>query len=132
MGCVLASIALCQLDKVARHAEIRRRQFAAYDDAVAELPGITPLARDDRDVHALHLYVVRVPDRNRVQQALTDLGIQTSVHYPPVHRFSYYRDQTLELPRAEEIAARVVTLPLHPKLTDADVDIVCDALLERD
>jgi dTDP-4-amino-4,6-dideoxygalactose transaminase len=46
--------------------------------------------------------------------------------------FSYYRDQALELPRAEEIAARVVTLPLHPKLTDVDVDVVCDALLERD
>ena len=57
---------------------------------------------------------------------------QTSVHYPAVHRFSYYRDQTLELPRAEEIADRVITLPLHPKLTDADVDLVSDALLEPD
>ena len=57
---VLASIALCQLDKVERHAEIRARQFAAYDEAVTELDGITPLARDDRDTHALHLYVVRV------------------------------------------------------------------------
>src|SRR5213596_66613 len=57
---VLAAIALCQLDKVDVHAEIRRRQFAAYDAATAELEGVTPLARDDRDVHALHLYVVRI------------------------------------------------------------------------
>src|SRR5439155_3554591 len=57
---VLAAIALVQLDKVERHGEIRRRQFAAYDEAVGELPGITPLTRDVRDVHALHLYVVRV------------------------------------------------------------------------
>src|SRR5213595_1929775 len=57
---VLAAIALCQLDKAERHAEIRRRQFAAYDVATAELDGLTPLARDERDVHALHLYVVRI------------------------------------------------------------------------
>src|SRR6185312_4436024 len=49
---VLAAIALVQLDKVERHGEIRRRQFALYDEAVAELEGITPLARDDRDTHA--------------------------------------------------------------------------------
>ena len=57
---VLAAIALCQLDKVERHAEIRRRQFALYDEAIAELDGITPLARDERDLHALHLYIVRI------------------------------------------------------------------------
>src|SRR3954464_2744207 len=54
---VLASIALVQLDKVEQHGEIRRRQFAMYDEAVAELDGIEPLARDARDTHAYHLYV---------------------------------------------------------------------------
>src|SRR6266700_7539015 len=57
---VLASIALCQLDKLERHREIRLRHVAAYDAAVAELDGIEPLARDPRDTHALHLYVVRI------------------------------------------------------------------------
>src|SRR5262245_28175489 len=54
---VLAAIALVQLDKVERHAEIRAAQFALYDDGLAGLDGITPLARDPRDTHALHLYV---------------------------------------------------------------------------
>ena len=89
---VLASIALCQLDKVERHAEIRQRQFALYDEAVAELDGITPLARDERDVHALHLYVVRIdPERagatrDEYQRALRDENISTSIHFLPVHR----------------------------------------------
>src|SRR5690348_10905625 len=48
---VLASIALCQLDKLDRHREIRLRHFAAYDAALAELDGIEPLARDERDTH---------------------------------------------------------------------------------
>jgi dTDP-4-amino-4,6-dideoxygalactose transaminase len=127
---VLASIALCQLDKVERHAEIRRRQFAAYDDAVAELDGITPLARDERDLHALHLYVVRV-DRERAgatrdeyQRALRDENIATSIHFLPVHTLSYYRerfpDQT-PLPVAERAGDEVLSLPLSPAHSDDDI-----------
>src|SRR5439155_17479372 len=52
---VLAAIALVQLGKLARHRAIRERQFALYDDVLAELDGIAPLARDPRDVHAYHL-----------------------------------------------------------------------------
>src|SRR5207302_7182789 len=57
---VLASIALVQLGKVDRHRAIRERHFAAYDEGLTALDGIEPLARDPRDVHALHLYVVRI------------------------------------------------------------------------
>src|SRR5436309_10368373 len=94
---VLAAIALCQLDKVEQHAEIRRRQFAAYDAAVAELDGLTPLTRDDRDVHALHLYIVRIAaetagaTRDEYQRALAEENIATSIHFLPVHRLTYYR-----------------------------------------
>ena len=62
---VLASIALVQLGKVDAHRAIRERHVALYDAAVAELDGITPLARDPRDVHALHLYVVRIDPEER-------------------------------------------------------------------
>src|SRR5439155_7404111 len=57
---VLAAIALCQLDKLERHREIRERHFRLYDEGIADLDGIEPLARDPRDTHALHLYVVRI------------------------------------------------------------------------
>src|SRR5438105_6253044 len=95
---VLASIALCQLDKLERHREIRLRHVAAYDAAVAELEGIDPLARDPRDLHALHLYVVRIdPERagatrDEYQRAMTDEQVGTSIHFLPVHRLSAYRD----------------------------------------
>src|ERR671933_1446226 len=74
---VLASIALVQLDKVERHAEIRRRQVALYDDGLAGLEGVEPVGRDPRDTHANHLYAVRVTfaDRDEVQRALTDENI---------------------------------------------------------
>ena len=62
---VLAAIALVQLDKLEGHGEIRARQVALYDDGLAGLEGITPLARDPRDTHALHLYVVRIDPAGR-------------------------------------------------------------------
>ena len=127
---VLAAIALCQLDKVELHGEIRRRHVAAYDAAVAELEGIEPLARDPRDRHALHLYVVRVdPERaggtrDDYQRALADELIQTSIHFLPVHRLTAYRERFPEqppLPVAERAGAEVLSLPLSPAHSDDDV-----------
>ena len=62
---VLSSIALVQLDKVEQHGEIRQRHVALYDEGLADLEGITPVARDERDVHANHLYVVRITFADR-------------------------------------------------------------------
>ena len=127
---VLAAIALCQLDKVEHHAEIRRHQFAAYDAAVAELPGITPLTRDDRDVHALHLYVVRVdPEtagatRDEYQRALAEENIATSIHFLPVHKLTYYRERFPDqpaLPVAERAGDEILSLPLSPAHSDDDI-----------
>jgi dTDP-4-amino-4,6-dideoxygalactose transaminase len=127
---VLAAIALCQLDKVDRHAEIRRRQFAAYDAAVAELDGITPLARDDRDVHALHLYVVRIdPEaagatRDDYQRALAEENIATSIHFLPVHKLTFYRERFPHqpaLPVAERAGDEILSLPLSPAHSDDDI-----------
>src|SRR6266542_820304 len=134
---VLAAIAHCQLDKVDRHAEIRARQFAAYDDAVAELDGITPLARDDRDVHALHLYVIRVDaraagaPRDEYQRALAEENIATSIHFLPVHTLTWYRERFPDqpsLPVAERAGDEVLSLPLSPAHSDDDIADVIAAL----
>jgi dTDP-4-amino-4,6-dideoxygalactose transaminase len=134
---VLAAIALCQLDKVEQHAEIRQRQFAAYDEAVSDLAGITRLARDERDVHALHLYVVRVDaqgagaTRDEYMHALRDENIATSIHFLPVHKLSYYRERFPEqasLPIAERAGDQVLSLPLSPAHSDDDIADVIAAL----
>jgi dTDP-4-amino-4,6-dideoxygalactose transaminase len=131
---VLASIALVQLDKVERHASIRRRQVALYDEAVASLEGVEAVARDARDVHAHHLYVVRImfADRDDVQRALTDEQIGTSIHFLPVHLLSAYRDRLAPdqppLPVTERAGAEVLSLPLSPAHTDGDIRDAIDAL----
>jgi len=134
---ILASIALVQLGKVDAHAAIRRRQFELYDEGLAELAGIEPLARDSRDVHALHLYVVRVngdhagADRDAYQRALADRGVSTSIHFLPVHRLTWYRERFPEqpaLPVAERAGAEVLSLPLSPAHDDDTIRAVIDAL----
>ncbi|MFL5925886.1 MAG: DegT/DnrJ/EryC1/StrS family aminotransferase [Gaiellaceae bacterium] len=124
---VLASIALVQLDKLDSHAEIRERHRAIYDDAVADLDGVEPVARDDRDVHANHLYVVRITfaSRDEVQLALADENIGTSIHFLPVHRLTAYRERLAShqpgLPLTERAGAEVLSLPFSPAHSDADV-----------
>jgi dTDP-4-amino-4,6-dideoxygalactose transaminase len=124
---VLSSIALVQLDKVERHGEIRARQVAIYDEGIADLDGVEAVARDARDVHANHLYVVRITftDRDEVQRALTDENIGTSIHFLPVHRLTAYRDRLApnqpELPVTDRAGAEVLSLPLSPAHSDDDI-----------
>jgi len=134
---VLAALALVQLGKVDAHRAARLRQVELYDAAVAGLEGIAPVARDPRDTHAHHLYVVRVdPERagatrDDYRRALADEQIGTSVHFLPVHRLTAYRERFPEqppLPVAERAGAEVLSLPLSPAHSERDVEDVIDAL----
>ena len=134
---VLASIALCQLAKIDRHREIRQRHVAAYDAGVADLDGIEPLERDPRDTHALHLYVVRIDaeragaTRDEYQGALADEQIGTSIHFLPVHELTAYRElfpDQRPLPVAERAGREILSLPLSPAHSDADIEDAIGAL----
>lgn len=134
---VLAAIALRQLDKLDRHRAARERHFAAYDAALEELEGIEPLARDRRDTHAYHLYVVRIdPERagatrDEYQRALAEENIGTSIHFLPVHRLSWYRERFPDqppLPVAERAGTEVLSLPLSPAHSRGDVADAIEAL----
>jgi dTDP-4-amino-4,6-dideoxygalactose transaminase len=131
---IRAALGTVQISRMNELNAARTKLADRYRDRLAGSAFAVPsFGSRGRSAHHLAVVVANSSDeRESARDRLRQLRIQTSVHYPPVHRFSYYRDQMLELPRAEEIADRVVTLPLHPKLTDADVDTVCDALLERD
>jgi dTDP-4-amino-4,6-dideoxygalactose transaminase len=127
---VLAAIALVQLDKLERHAEIRARQVSLYDEAIAELDGIDALERDERDTHALHLYIVRIDperagaSRDEYQRALREENIATSIHFLPVHTLTWYRERFPEqrpLPVAERAGREILSLPLSPAHSDDDI-----------
>ena len=75
---------------------------------------------------------MRTATEKRVADRMRDVGIQTSVHYPAIHRFSWYQTRypSLLLPKTEEFCQRELTLPLHPGLEERDVERVVCALAE--
>ena len=67
-------------------------------------------------------------DRTVIRKMMRDGGVQTSVHYPPTHRFTAYADAPASLPVTDAVAARLLTLPLGPSMTRAQVDRVMEVL----
>jgi dTDP-4-amino-4,6-dideoxygalactose transaminase len=127
---IRAALGLAQLERLpefnARRAELANRYRELLDASDMRMP---QLGRRGRSAHHLAPVLVPTPGaRDALRQALHAQRIQTSVHYPPIHTFSYYASGDLSLPRAEGITERLITLPLHPGLEDSDVDLVVDAL----
>ena len=92
-----------------------------------------PFAAADRDSAAHHLAVVTLPtgiNRGEVRASLNAAGVQTSVHYPPIHQFTAYAKRKIRpLPRTESVAERLLTLPLFPSLTVEQQQLVMDELV---
>jgi dTDP-4-amino-4,6-dideoxygalactose transaminase len=126
----LATERLARLD-----AENRRRAAAAgvYRDRLSDLRGVRPtLPTVDNGSSANHLFTVvlsEAADRDAVRASLATRGVQTSLHYPPVHRFTAY-GLGLELPLTDEYARRAVTLPLFSTISEEQIGLVVDSLEE--
>jgi dTDP-4-amino-4,6-dideoxygalactose transaminase len=82
--------------------------------------------------HILPILLPKNVNRLKIMDRLRRVGIQTSIHYPPVHQFTYYKNRfpNLSLPDTEQFCARELTLPLHPGLTEADVTRIVTELKE--
>jgi dTDP-4-amino-4,6-dideoxygalactose transaminase len=136
---IRSAIGVVQLGRLAAGNARRRAVSARYHERLARLPGLGLPYRDfyERGVgeSAHHIMPVLLPEgasREAVMESMKAQGVQTSVHYPPIHRFSHHGASELVrkdgLSKTDAIAARELTLPMHPRLSDADVDAVCHAL----
>jgi dTDP-4-amino-4,6-dideoxygalactose transaminase len=132
---IRAAIGRVQLSRVERQNAERARVVAFYRAALDGTNGLKmPLPPKPDTAPAHHLAVVLTPparSRDDVRAFLAERRIQTSVHYPPIHRFSAYRELGARrpLPTTEDVAERLVTLPLYPHMTDDDALAVVTALL---
>ncbi|MFI5661899.1 DegT/DnrJ/EryC1/StrS family aminotransferase [Streptomyces sp. NPDC051684] len=130
---ISSAIGRVQLSRLPADRATRAALTHRYHRLLTEVPGLTlPFARHEED-SAYHLLVVLLPPgvpREEVRAALSAAGVQTSVHYRPTHLFSYYRDHypAGPLPVSEAMADRLLSLPLHARLTESDVDHVVAAL----
>ena len=134
---IAAAMGIHQLKRAhAFHA--RRAQIAqAYNGAFADLPVITPPGPLPGDLHAWHLYVLRLDDaaavnRDALIEQLFAAGIGCSVHYIPLHLQPYWRDRYAlrpeSFPHSQRAFEQMLSLPIHTRMTDADVQRVVAAV----
>lgn len=122
---IAAAIGRVQLGRLPAWNE-RRRDIAAFLDEKlksVKTPTVAPGAE-----HVYHQYTIRSADRDCLQARLRDSGVDSEVYYPvPIHRLPSF-DLRLDLPETERAVAEVLSLPIHPRLTDADVQAIAEAV----
>ena len=132
---VSSALGRVQLTRLDGDRARRRALVAIYHHQLREVPGLTIpfLGRSGDTAH--HLMAVVLPrqvDREAVRTALAAAGVQTSVHYPPTHLFSFYRRRfpgaRRPLPVTESVAPRLLSLPLHSRMSDRDATLVAQTL----
>jgi dTDP-4-amino-4,6-dideoxygalactose transaminase len=128
---IRAALGLVQLRKLAENNVRRGAIVLRYREGLQNLSlsGIEVPFGDARGVPAHHIFPILLPggvDRDAFMEAMRKAGVQTSIHYPPIHRFTYYRRRAPEvsLPVTEAVASREVTLPLYPMLRDEDTSYI--------
>lgn len=133
MDDIRASLGLIQLDKL-RNDILKRQQIRKlYLERLAGIDRIIVPFNNRTEFSANYIFVVLLKDstneyRNRVRNYLAEKGIQTSVHYPAVHKFSIYRDNSTYLPLTEYVSDNIITLPMYSRLTVENIDYICETL----
>lgn len=115
---ISAAIGIEQLKKVDKFNAIRFAIARRYHSEL-NIAEKMPLNKDC----SYHLYWIRVRNRKKFMKNMQSKGIETGSHYSPVHLMTYYNSKT-HLPVTEKAAKEIVTLPMHPNLTDNDVDFI--------
>lgn len=136
---VAASLGLTQLPRLPEWLKRREVVWSRYNEMLAELPLTLPLNPEPDTVHARHLYTVLVNDdaqiaRDDFMAEMHKRRIGTGVHYRALHTHPYYAERwgfrPEQFPNARYVGERTVSLPVSPKLTDADVERVIHAVHE--
>ena len=133
---IRAALGIEQLKKLTSGNLARKRITDHYREKLLNSKIVVPFSREIKNqVSAYHIMPIILPtasDRSRIMQYMKDTGIQTSIHYPPFSSFKAYSKYVMEInvPISEEICRRELTLPLHPRMSIKDVDLIVNKLLE--
>ena len=129
---IQAVVLNAKLRRLALWNEQRRQAAARYQELLADLPGVEVPRTAPGNLDVWHLYVIRVPERDRVLAALTEAGIDAGIHYPvPVHLSRAYGGLGLgpgSFPVTERAARGMLSLPLFPHVSEAQQQYVADQL----
>lgn len=128
-----AAIAIEQLKKLPGDLEARLAVRARYVERLSKIANVVvPFAGNTEFVSNYIMPIIitkgTAEDRDKMREAIHDAGIQTSVHYPAIHRFSIYKDYGAVLPQTEYVTDHEITLPMYAALTMEQVDFICDTV----
>ena len=132
---IQAALGLSQMKKL--DLFIRRRNELArwYNEALSALSTVELPKIQENVVHGWHLYTIltKTIDRNGLFGYLRSKGIGVNVHYIPTYRFSYYQKHVMtgypaDVPVTEDVFNRIITLPLHPGLSDENMEFILSAV----
>lgn len=129
-----AAIGVVQLRHLEDWNAQRLRLSIAYRKQLTAASRDLTLPFSEPATSSHHIMPVILPegvDRSRVMERMRDAGVQTTIHYPPVHQLSWYRERYpgVRLPRTEEYGRRELTLPLHPRMDEEQVTFVVKTLV---
>ena len=133
---VRSALGRVQLKKLSQNNQLRREKASLYRGLLEEMcPEVMVPFEDHPGISACHLMPILLPEevsREEFMGAMKEKGIQTSIHYPPIHQFSAFRELTRPISQSlaftETMAAREVTLPLYPALSDDTIRWVVDMI----
>jgi dTDP-4-amino-4,6-dideoxygalactose transaminase len=133
---IRAALGSVQLKKLDRNNALRRHLTQVYRKALGEIDQITVPFSVHPGTTAAHIMPVLLPvglSRVHFMEQMKAQGIQTSIHYPPIHKFTSYQEfdgeeTSKKLSITEDVAAREVTLPLYPAMTDQQATLVVEAI----
>ena len=131
---ISSALGLVQLEKLQEANEKRKKLVEHYYNRLDDVPFVSiPYRRFSRgkpNYHIMPILLSEKTDRAKVIESMKQDGVQTSIHYPAINRFSAYKEIVNSAPKAEYVSAHELTLPLYPEMTIEEVDIVCDALIK--
>jgi dTDP-4-amino-4,6-dideoxygalactose transaminase len=130
---IRAALGIEQLRKLPAFNAQRKERVERYRHLIADkLPSVRVPFVERRTDSSYHIFPVLLPGneevRNNTLRGMAERGIQCSIHYRPIHTFSAYQGVSADVPVTDRIASSILTLPLFPSLSDAQMDLVVEEL----
>lgn len=120
---IAAGIALAQLEKIDDLQEVRRKIWATYQNEFSNLDWVvTPKEANNEDTHSYFTYCIRTPKRDELAHYLLKNDVYTTLRYHPLHLNPLYKQLNVRLPNCEILNEDCLSIPLHPRLLENDVD----------
>lgn len=131
MNDMQAAIGLTQLPKLAEWNRKRQENAAFLTRELTKVDGVVPPPVRENAEHVFHQYTIRVPNRDEAVEKLREQGVGVGVHYPtPIHHQPYYQKLGYQdsLPVSETAGREVLSLPVHPSLSQADLETIVEVV----